>query len=166
MMLQNIPFSNCWLLPLYQQIQLVMLNKNVSLDFCFYMDTSVSKYITVILCCIFFRFSFHQVLLKFFLFVFLFVLVTGSTVILEETTLMPPIPGLLALLSMLFAPAIELRYSCILKWWGFWFVLGVFLFCFFLGPSQICDRLPFLLFWVVFFFFSAFSIQYILFLLM
>ncbi|XP_010176095.2 ATP-dependent RNA helicase TDRD9-like [Antrostomus carolinensis] len=33
----------------------------------------------------------------------------GSTVILEETTLMPPIPGLLALLSMLFAPAIELR---------------------------------------------------------
>ncbi|XP_050752878.1 ATP-dependent RNA helicase TDRD9 isoform X2 [Gymnogyps californianus] len=34
---------------------------------------------------------------------------TGSTVILEETSLMPPIPGLLALLSMLFAPAIELR---------------------------------------------------------
>ncbi|NXW49350.1 TDRD9 helicase, partial [Nyctiprogne leucopyga] len=33
----------------------------------------------------------------------------GSTVILEETTLMPPIPGLLALLGMLFAPAIELR---------------------------------------------------------
>ncbi|XP_026705570.1 ATP-dependent RNA helicase TDRD9 isoform X3 [Athene cunicularia] len=34
---------------------------------------------------------------------------TGSTVILDETSLMPPIPGLLALLSMLFAPAIELR---------------------------------------------------------
>ncbi|KAM9290099.1 ATP-dependent RNA helicase TDRD9 [Cariama cristata] len=34
---------------------------------------------------------------------------TGSTVFLEETSLMPPIPGLLALLSMLFAPAIELR---------------------------------------------------------
>ncbi|KAM6444997.1 ATP-dependent RNA helicase TDRD9 [Rhynochetos jubatus] len=34
---------------------------------------------------------------------------TGSTVILEETSLMPPIPGLLALLSMLFAPAVELR---------------------------------------------------------
>ncbi|NWZ57145.1 TDRD9 helicase, partial [Haliaeetus albicilla] len=33
----------------------------------------------------------------------------GSTVILKETSLMPPIPGLLALLSMLFAPAIELR---------------------------------------------------------
>ncbi|XP_035182722.1 ATP-dependent RNA helicase TDRD9 isoform X1 [Oxyura jamaicensis] len=33
----------------------------------------------------------------------------GSTVLLEETSLMPPIPGLLALLSMLFAPAIELR---------------------------------------------------------
>ncbi|XP_040528296.1 ATP-dependent RNA helicase TDRD9 isoform X1 [Gallus gallus] len=33
----------------------------------------------------------------------------GSTVFLEETSLMPPIPGLLALLSMLFAPAIELR---------------------------------------------------------
>ncbi|NXP07566.1 TDRD9 helicase, partial [Thinocorus orbignyianus] len=34
---------------------------------------------------------------------------TGSTVILEKTSLMPPIRGLLALLSMLFAPAIELR---------------------------------------------------------
>ncbi|NXL38850.1 TDRD9 helicase, partial [Glaucidium brasilianum] len=34
---------------------------------------------------------------------------TGSTVILDETSLMPPIPGLLAVLSMLFAPAIELR---------------------------------------------------------
>ncbi|NXW54040.1 TDRD9 helicase, partial [Eurystomus gularis] len=33
----------------------------------------------------------------------------GSSVILDETSLMPPIPGLLALLSMLFAPAIELR---------------------------------------------------------
>ncbi|NXF33873.1 TDRD9 helicase, partial [Nyctibius bracteatus] len=33
----------------------------------------------------------------------------GSAVILEETSLMPPIPGLLAFLSMLFAPAIELR---------------------------------------------------------
>eukprot|EP00075_Anas_platyrhynchos_P024477 XP_027313730.1 ATP-dependent RNA helicase TDRD9 [Anas platyrhynchos] len=33
----------------------------------------------------------------------------GSTVFLEETSLMPPIPGLLELLSMLFAPAIELR---------------------------------------------------------
>ncbi|NXU50708.1 TDRD9 helicase, partial [Turnix velox] len=35
--------------------------------------------------------------------------ITGYTVILENTTLMPPIRGLLALLSMLFAPAIELR---------------------------------------------------------
>ncbi|NXN95926.1 TDRD9 helicase, partial [Rhinopomastus cyanomelas] len=34
---------------------------------------------------------------------------TGSAVILDETSLMPPIPGLFALLSMLFAPAIELR---------------------------------------------------------
>ncbi|NXG70597.1 TDRD9 helicase, partial [Baryphthengus martii] len=34
---------------------------------------------------------------------------TGSTVILDQTSLMPSIPGLLALLSMLFAPAIELR---------------------------------------------------------
>ncbi|NWU59244.1 TDRD9 helicase, partial [Dromas ardeola] len=34
---------------------------------------------------------------------------SGSTVILEKTSLMPPIRGLLALLSMLFAPAIELR---------------------------------------------------------
>ncbi|NXJ92746.1 TDRD9 helicase, partial [Corythaixoides concolor] len=34
---------------------------------------------------------------------------TGSAVILEETSLMPPIPGLPALLCMLFAPAIELR---------------------------------------------------------
>uniref|UniRef100_A0A8C6IWB9 RNA helicase n=2 Tax=Melopsittacus undulatus TaxID=13146 RepID=A0A8C6IWB9_MELUD len=34
---------------------------------------------------------------------------TGTTVILEETSLMPRIPGLLPLLSMLFAPAIELR---------------------------------------------------------
>ncbi|XP_008937811.1 PREDICTED: putative ATP-dependent RNA helicase TDRD9 [Merops nubicus] len=34
---------------------------------------------------------------------------TGSAVFLEETSLLPPIPGLLALLSMLFAPAIELR---------------------------------------------------------
>ncbi|KAK2541263.1 Tdrd9 [Columba guinea] len=34
---------------------------------------------------------------------------SGSTVILDETSLMPPIPGLVALLSMLFAPAIELR---------------------------------------------------------
>lgn len=50
--------------------------------------------------------------------------------ILEETSLMPPIPGLLALLSMLFAPAIELRYSCILKG-------GVSFF--FLRPSQIGD---------------------------
>ncbi|NXP21578.1 TDRD9 helicase, partial [Scytalopus superciliaris] len=33
----------------------------------------------------------------------------GSAVFLRETSLMPPIPGLLALLSMLFAPAIELR---------------------------------------------------------
>ncbi|XP_017663142.1 PREDICTED: putative ATP-dependent RNA helicase TDRD9 isoform X1 [Lepidothrix coronata] len=33
----------------------------------------------------------------------------GSTLFLGETSLMPPIPGLLALLSMLFAPAIELR---------------------------------------------------------
>lgn len=49
--------------------------------------------------------------------------------ILKETSLMPPIPGLLALLSMLFAPAIELRYSCVFK-------SGIF----FLGPSQIGDR--------------------------
>ncbi|NXT83202.1 TDRD9 helicase, partial [Zapornia atra] len=34
---------------------------------------------------------------------------TGSTVILKETSLMPPVPGLFALLSMLFAPAVELR---------------------------------------------------------
>ncbi|NWJ04029.1 TDRD9 helicase, partial [Crypturellus undulatus] len=34
---------------------------------------------------------------------------TGSSLILEETSLMPPIPGLPALLCMLFAPAIELR---------------------------------------------------------
>ncbi|KFO74837.1 Putative ATP-dependent RNA helicase TDRD9, partial [Cuculus canorus] len=33
----------------------------------------------------------------------------GSAVHIGETTLMPPIPGLLALLSMLFAPTIELR---------------------------------------------------------
>ncbi|OXB73584.1 UNVERIFIED_CONTAM: hypothetical protein H355_005299 [Colinus virginianus] len=33
----------------------------------------------------------------------------GSTVFLDETSLMPPIPGLLSLLSMLFAPAMELR---------------------------------------------------------
>ncbi|XP_027493936.1 ATP-dependent RNA helicase TDRD9 isoform X2 [Corapipo altera] len=33
----------------------------------------------------------------------------GSILFLGETSLMPPIPGLLALLSMLFAPAIELR---------------------------------------------------------
>ncbi|KAM6311330.1 ATP-dependent RNA helicase TDRD9 [Aegotheles albertisi] len=34
---------------------------------------------------------------------------TGSTLVLDEISLMPPIPGLLALLSMLFAPAVELR---------------------------------------------------------
>ncbi|XP_071601524.1 ATP-dependent RNA helicase TDRD9 isoform X2 [Heliangelus exortis] len=34
---------------------------------------------------------------------------TGSTLFLDETSLMPPIPGLLALLSMVFAPAVELR---------------------------------------------------------
>ncbi|KAM7164884.1 ATP-dependent RNA helicase TDRD9 isoform 1-T1 [Macrochelys suwanniensis] len=34
---------------------------------------------------------------------------TGSTVLLRETSLMPPIPGLPALFSMLFAPVIELR---------------------------------------------------------
>uniref|UniRef100_A0A8C3SJ18 ATP-dependent RNA helicase TDRD9 n=1 Tax=Chelydra serpentina TaxID=8475 RepID=A0A8C3SJ18_CHESE len=34
---------------------------------------------------------------------------TGSTMLLRETSLMPPIPGLPALLSMLFAPVIELR---------------------------------------------------------
>ncbi|XP_069713135.1 ATP-dependent RNA helicase TDRD9 [Phaenicophaeus curvirostris] len=33
----------------------------------------------------------------------------GSAVHIDETTLMPPIPGLLALISMLFAPTIELR---------------------------------------------------------
>jgi len=65
---------------------------------------------------------------------------------------MPPIPGLLALLSVLFAPAIELRYSCVLKNGGF------FLFCFvFLGPSQIWDRL-FLGFFGFFSLLSAFSV--------
>ncbi|EAW81856.1 hCG25512 [Homo sapiens] len=34
---------------------------------------------------------------------------TGSTMLLRETSLMPHIPGLPALLSMLFAPVIELR---------------------------------------------------------
>ncbi|XP_071463586.1 ATP-dependent RNA helicase TDRD9 isoform X5 [Marmota flaviventris] len=34
---------------------------------------------------------------------------TGSTMLLRETSLMPPIPGLPALLSMLFAPVMELR---------------------------------------------------------
>ncbi|XP_019406703.1 PREDICTED: putative ATP-dependent RNA helicase TDRD9 [Crocodylus porosus] len=34
---------------------------------------------------------------------------TGSTMLLRETTFMPPIPGLPALLCMLFAPVIELR---------------------------------------------------------
>ncbi|XP_054828112.1 ATP-dependent RNA helicase TDRD9 [Eublepharis macularius] len=34
---------------------------------------------------------------------------TGSTMLLRETSLMPPVPGLPALLSMLFAPAIDLR---------------------------------------------------------
>lgn len=60
---------------------------------------------------------------------FLCVLI-GSTMFLEETSLMPPIPGLLALLSMLFAPAIELRYSHVFK---------VSLFT--LRPSQICVSL-------------------------
>uniref|UniRef100_A0A8D2JFG1 ATP-dependent RNA helicase TDRD9 n=1 Tax=Varanus komodoensis TaxID=61221 RepID=A0A8D2JFG1_VARKO len=35
---------------------------------------------------------------------------TGSTILLKETSLMPHIPGLPALLSMLFAPVIDLRY--------------------------------------------------------
>ncbi|XP_011376782.1 ATP-dependent RNA helicase TDRD9 [Pteropus vampyrus] len=34
---------------------------------------------------------------------------TGSTMLLRETSLMPPVPGLPALLSMLFAPVMELR---------------------------------------------------------
>ncbi|KYO45366.1 putative ATP-dependent RNA helicase TDRD9 [Alligator mississippiensis] len=42
---------------------------------------------------------------------FLSVNATGSTVLLRETTFMPPIPGLPALLSMLFAPVIELRVN-------------------------------------------------------
>ncbi|NWQ77822.1 TDRD9 helicase, partial [Columbina picui] len=49
--------------------------------------------------------SFQQLLVA----AFLSANASGSTVLLEETSLMPPIPGLLALLSMLFAPAIELR---------------------------------------------------------
>ncbi|XP_021259648.1 putative ATP-dependent RNA helicase TDRD9 isoform X2 [Numida meleagris] len=49
--------------------------------------------------------SFEQFLVA----AFLSLNANGSTVFLEETSLMPPIPGLLALLSMLFAPAIELR---------------------------------------------------------
>ncbi|XP_061854824.1 ATP-dependent RNA helicase TDRD9 [Colius striatus] len=36
---------------------------------------------------------------------------TGNSVILWETSLMPPIPGLPALLSMLFSPAMELRVN-------------------------------------------------------
>ncbi|XP_066468396.1 ATP-dependent RNA helicase TDRD9 [Tiliqua scincoides] len=36
---------------------------------------------------------------------------TGSTMLLKETSLMPPIPGLPALLSMLFAPVIDLRIN-------------------------------------------------------
>lgn len=59
MMLQKIPFSDCWLLLLYQQMQLVMLNKNVwkvSLDFWFYMNSSTSKHVTGY---IFLRFPFH-----------------------------------------------------------------------------------------------------------
>lgn len=36
-------------------------------------------------------------------------LLTGSTMLLRETSLMPPVPGLPALLSMLFAPVMELR---------------------------------------------------------
>lgn len=36
-------------------------------------------------------------------------LCTGSAMLLRETSLMPPIPGLPALLSMLFAPVMELR---------------------------------------------------------
>ncbi|XP_074250473.1 ATP-dependent RNA helicase TDRD9 isoform X1 [Saimiri boliviensis] len=36
---------------------------------------------------------------------------TGSTMLLRETSLMPPIPGLPALLSMLFAPVMELRIN-------------------------------------------------------
>lgn len=35
--------------------------------------------------------------------------VAGSTMLLRETSLMPHIPGLPALLSMLFAPVMELR---------------------------------------------------------
>ncbi|XP_009072311.1 PREDICTED: putative ATP-dependent RNA helicase TDRD9, partial [Acanthisitta chloris] len=42
---------------------------------------------------------------------FLSVNANGSTVILGETSLMPPIPGLLAVFSMLFAPAIQLRVA-------------------------------------------------------
>jgi len=50
-MLQKTPFSSCWLLLPYQQVQLVMLDKNVwtvSLDFRFYMNSSTSKYVTVV----------------------------------------------------------------------------------------------------------------------
>ncbi|ELK01250.1 Putative ATP-dependent RNA helicase TDRD9 [Pteropus alecto] len=36
-------------------------------------------------------------------------LLAGSTMLLRETSLMPPVPGLPALLSMLFAPVMELR---------------------------------------------------------
>lgn len=42
-------------------------------------------------------------------------MVIGSTMMLRETSLMPHIPGLPALLSMLFAPVIELRYVNISK---------------------------------------------------
>ncbi|XP_065603258.1 ATP-dependent RNA helicase TDRD9 [Cyrtonyx montezumae] len=51
------------------------------------------------------EYSFEQFLVA----AFLSLNENGSTVFLDETSLMPPIPGLLALLSMLFAPAIELR---------------------------------------------------------
>lgn len=37
--------------------------------------------------------------------------VAGSTMLLRETSLMPHIPGLPALLSMLFAPVMELRWA-------------------------------------------------------
>lgn len=35
---------------------------------------------------------------------------TGSTMLLRETSLMPHVPGLPALLSALFAPVMELRF--------------------------------------------------------
>lgn len=38
------------------------------------------------------------------------VFVVGSRILLKDTTLMPEIPGLPALVTMLFTPVMELRY--------------------------------------------------------